>query len=1013
MVRYLINRPIAVIMVYLAMLLLGIYSVFFIPVSLLPDIDAPEVTVKADYPGKLAKEIEQSVTAPLRFQLQQVGNLESLESETRDNEAVISLRFKYGTNGERIFFDVNEKVDLAMSTIPREVSRPRVIRASLSDLPVFNVNITYKDTAAKAKQLLELSQLTRFVLQKRLEQLPEVAFADASGFIQPEIRITPNQAKLDALGISYAEIAEALNNAMYDLGSIRFKQGQMVFDVTFESSIVKPEDIGNVLLSVSGRVFNLNELVTIETLPRTQQGTFLLNGKPGVNLAILKTSNGKVSELKQSVINLLDQFRTDYPELEFSITNDQSYILNLSIGNLRNSLILGLILAIGVMFLFMGSYRSPLLMAVTIPVSLVISMFFFHILGLSVNIISLAGLILGVGMMIDNSIVVIDNINQWQKQNIPFEEAVVKGTNEVVTPLLSSMLTTCSVFLPLIFLSGIAGEMFYDQAVAVSIGLIVSFWVSITLMPTLYFNLHQFKKIESARPIVNLKQPFLRGHFFVERHKGLILSLSFALVLGLPIIFKGMDKQQIPSLSHNELMARITWGNNVSFDENLKNMLKLESNLKPFARQIAAYVGRQQFLLIKGFEQEEGETILYIELKKGINIDQTTNAIQLLVKQMASNARVSFTYPETAFDRIFPNSGYTLIAKFYPGKNTGSISKETIQKMKAMLLELNESQMSITSSDSTEQIALRIIPERLLLYQVDLESVINAVSMELGTMQLSQLNFEQQTLPISYGNKVKKLTELIDQTRIRNSQGIQVPIKELIDVQFIKAPRTIKADGTGVYVPLYINTTDDNAENVVEKLKSSKSASDTYTLGVEGEYFKSRNTMAELLVVLLVSVMLLYFILAAQFESAWQPLVVLIELPIDFSLALLALWLFGGSINLMSLIGLVVMGGIVINDSILKIDTINRLLKNGMGIDEAIEKAGIRRVKAIVMTSATTILAMLPILFGTDIGSELQQPMAITIMGGMFLGTMVSLFIVPLLYKLLFGIFSINKNKMG
>ncbi|WP_288021350.1 efflux RND transporter permease subunit [Tenuifilum sp.] len=1007
MVRYLINRPIAVIMVYLAMLLLGIYSVFFIPVSLLPNIDAPEVTVKVDYPGKLAKEIEQSVTAPLRFQLQQVGNLETLESETRDNEAIIAMRFKYGSKGDKIFFDVNEKVDLAMSAIPRDVNRPRVIKASVSDLPVFNINITYKDSSTRSDQLLELSQLARFVLQKRIEQLPEVAFADVTGLTQPEIRIISDQAKLDALGITHEQIAGALNSAMYDLGSIKFKQGQLVFDVTFESNINKPEDIEKVPLNISGRVFSLGDLAAVKMLPKKQQGAFYFKGKPAISLAVIKTSQGKVSELKQSVNNLLEQFRTDYPELEFCITNDQSYILNLSIGNLRNSLILGLILAIGVMFLFMGSYRSPLLMAVTIPVSLVVSMLFFHILGLSVNIISLAGLILGVGMMIDNSIVVIDNISQWQKKDIPFEEAVVKGTNEVITPLLSSMLTTCSVFLPLIFLSGIAGEMFYDQALAVSIGIIVSFWVSITLMPTLYYNSHNFQKISVTKPIIEFENPYLKGHSFVENHKKLILISSFVLVLLLPLIFKGMDKQQIPSLSHNELMVKISWNNNIIFDENLKRVAKLESKLRDYATQVAMYVGRQQFLLIKGLEQEESETTIYLNLKDNKNIHKTKSDITETIKSIASNAKISFYYPETAFDRIFPSNGTELIVKIYPGKNN-NIKKEILTELKTRLLQLSNVPLKISTTDSTSQVVLQVIPERLLLYQVELSTLVDVIKRELGVMQISELNFEQQVLPISYGENNMNLFELINKTWVKNNQGENIPLRELVNTHYVYSPRTITADATGTYVPLYVDGDNINTEKFVNELEGLKSKNRSYTLGFEGEYFKSRNTVGELAIVLLVSVMLLYFILAAQFESAWQPLVVLIELPIDFSLALITLWLAGGSINLMSLIGLVVMGGIVINDSILKIDTMNRLIREGKGIDMAIEEAGVRRVKAIVMTSATTILAMLPILFGSDIGSELQRPMAITLMGGMFLGTIVSLFVVPLLYKLLYGVFSKN-----
>jgi multidrug efflux pump subunit AcrB len=268
-----------------------------------------------------------------------------------------------------------------------------------------------------------------------------------------------------------------------------------------------------------------------------------------------------MSDLKKASHALIEQFKTDYPELSISLSHDQTKILDYSITNLRNSLIAGVILAISVMFLFLGDFRNPVLMGITIPVSLIVGMMFFHLTNLSVNIVSLSGLILGVGMMIDNSIVVIDNITQWRARGIALHDAVVDGTNEVIRPLLSSMLTTIAVFVPLVFLSGISGAMFRDQALAVSIGLGVSFWVSITLLPTIYYRLN-INKANSWRPksgLIPLEHSYKKGFNLVFNNRKLFLLIALIIIALTPTLFLSIEKRQMPELTRIETVANISW----------------------------------------------------------------------------------------------------------------------------------------------------------------------------------------------------------------------------------------------------------------------------------------------------------------------------------------------------------------------------------------------------------------------------------------------------------------------
>ncbi|MDY0202107.1 MAG: efflux RND transporter permease subunit [Tenuifilaceae bacterium] len=1000
MVKFLINRPIAVLMTFFALLLLGIFSSFLLPISLLPNINIPEITLKINYPGKPAVEMEQTVVSQLRMQLQQIPGLEDMQSEARDGEATIKLKFDYGVNIDFIFVEVNEKVDMAMADLPREVPRPRVIKASASDLPVFNINLHYADTTnLTAERMLELSQLASKVIRKRVEQLPEVALADITGTTSPELVIEPNQGKLKALGLGSDDIQFALTQSMFQLGSIRLREGHLVFDVIIEQNVTQPSDIQDIPINAGGRVFSLSELATISLKPADAQGAFLYNGLPAICMPVVKHSNARMSDLKNAVSSLVKKLQTDYPELTIAISHDQTEILDYSIVNLRNSLIAGVLLAISIMFLFLGEYRNPILMGITIPVSLIVGMMFFYLTGLSVNIVSLSGLILGVGMMIDNSIVVIDNITQWRARGIALEDAVTKGTNEVIRPLLSSMLTTIAVFVPLVFLSGLSGAMFHDQALSISIGLSVSFFVSITLLPTVYYhlNLKGAAKWKPKPGIISLEQSYEAGFKFIFRRRKLSLLVCIVLIALIPLLFKTIEKRQMPELTRVETIANISWGNNVSVDENIKRCSQLLSTIKSKLDESAFFIGQQQLLLARGMDMGESDASLYLRFNRSTSVDNINHLVETWVTTHYPNATLGFAFAESAFERVFPAPDADLVVKVIGNKGELMPSTKTINGIVTQLQQ-QFPQISIETVPQQLQLHLMLNPEALTLYNISIAEVKQTLEVAMQNNHVGQLAYEQQVLPIIFGDEPQRLQQMLDQITVMNSQKVEIPIRTVIHQTEQSGFRSIFGDFSNAFIPLKLNGTDLDINNAHKYLHEINHNNQSFNLSFSGDLFSSKKMVWELIGVLSVSILLLYFILAAQFESLLQPLIVLIELPIDIAGALAIVWLFGGTLNLMTMIGLVVMGGIVVNDSILKIDTINRLRKDGLGIMEAISEGGKRRLKPIVMTSATTILALVPILIGHDLGSELQQPLAVATIGGMVIGTLVSLYFVPLIY---------------
>jgi multidrug efflux pump subunit AcrB len=434
MVKFLINRPVAVFMATFAFLLLGIVASMRIPTALMPDIAIPEITVQLSYPNNTARELETNVVRPLRNQLLQVANLKDIETETRDGFATLKLLFEYGTNTDYAFIETNEKVDGSLNYLPRDLDRPKVIKASATDIPILNLTVSLKEDYSD-ERFLELSEFTETIIKKRIEQLPDIALADMSGQTQAEIIITPNKNKIQSLDINNNELVNAIKQNNFELGNLIVQNGIYQYNFKFSNPLRSKKDIENIYLNIHDKLFQLKNLAQVSLKPQLDRGLVYNNGDRAIVLAIVKQADARVYELKEALETLTQSFQDDYPNLEFSTNQDQTQLLKLSIDNLKTSLWIGSLLAILIMFFFLKDIKSPLIIAISIPVSLIVSLLFMYVFGLSINIISLSGLILGVGMMIDNAIIVIDNITQKLESGLNLFDACVEGTNEIITHL--------------------------------------------------------------------------------------------------------------------------------------------------------------------------------------------------------------------------------------------------------------------------------------------------------------------------------------------------------------------------------------------------------------------------------------------------------------------------------------------------------------------------------------------------------------------------------------------------
>ncbi len=1015
MIKHFISRPIAVFMAFTAFFILGIVTYLNIPVSLLPDIAIPEITVQVTGKNASARELENTVVTPIRQQLLQIGKLRDIRSETRDGSGIVRLSFEYGTDTDLAFIEVNEKIDAAMNYIPREIDRPRVVKASATDIPVFNLNLTLKNDQpfedTNQQDFLQLSELAETVIKRRIEQLPEVSMVDMTGLVNKQVLIAPDMDLLQFTGITLSDIESALSSNNIEAGSMTVRDGYYEYNIRFSSVVRTVEDIRNIFIRKNDKLYQLKDLAAINLIPEKEKGLAFYNGKQSVTLSVIKQADENMGDMQEALEHVILKLEEAYPEIGFDISQSQTELLNYTISNLQQNLILAFIFICIVSILFMKDVKSPLVIGISMFVSLVISLLFFYLFHVSLNVVSLTGLILALGMMIDNSIIVTDNIEQYRQRGLSLDAACVKGTTEVVAPMLSSALTTIAVFIPLIFLSGIAGAIFFDQAFSVTVGLLVSYVTGIMLLPVLYKMVHSIKRPsfikarekkeeengDDINPVEKVYHYIMNWMFAHKAFAVVLMIIVFPLCF---LLFTVIPKEKMPDISQDELIVTIEWNENIHLDENKDRTAHFIQAIQQDIVESSALVAQQQFLLNRDREMTSSETEVYLRIKNTEDIDFLQSRVNEYFEENFPEALISFAPAGTIFEKIFVTGEPDVVLECYAKDRNDNLSAETIHLFENHLRQITGEVPKGISFQ--EQVNIFVDREKLLLYNVDYNQVYNTLRTAFKENEFTTLRSYQQYLPIVIGSESHDIDYIIRNTLIQTNaddkgETYQLPLSTFITTAVAEDRKTIVAGKSGEYVPFEFSDID-HPEELIAKIREDQTYTSMWDIDFSGSFFSNKKMISELMIILLISILLMYFILAAQFESFLQPFIVLLEIPIDIAAALGLLIVLGHTLNLMSAIGIIVTCGIIINDSILKIDVMNQLRKEGMPLMKAIHEAGHRRLKAIIMTSLTTIVCMVPLLFSNDMGSELEKPLAIATIGGMVIGTLVSLFIIPLVY---------------
>jgi len=991
-------------MAFLAFFILGVATYLHIPVSLLPDIPIPEVTVHLSGKNMSAEALENPVVAPVRRQLLQVSRIRDIRSEAHNGHAVIRLDFAYGANTDLAFIEVNEKIDAAMNQIPREVDRPRVVKASATDIPVFFLHLTLSEEpperdAKHTEAFLLMSELANSVIKKRIEQLTEVAMVDITGLADRQVLVSPKQEMMEVAGITLADISSALRDNNIEPGATLVRDGHYAYNITFSAVVRTLDDIRQLYIRKNGRIFRMRDLADMEIAPRQEKGIALHNGRRAVSMGIVKQADESMAKLQKAMDHTINALRQTYPDILFSTSQNQTELLDYTISNLQENLILAFVFVCLVSVFFMRDIHAPIIIGFGVFVSLVISLLFFYLCNVSLNIVSLTGLVLALGMMIDNSIIVTDNIGQYQLGGAAIDDACVRGTNEVIRPMLSSSFTTIAVFVPLIFMSGIAGALFFDQAFSVAVGLLVSYLTGILLLPVLYKLTYAIRwrrrrpagreaKTERKQKSTPLpERMYHRIADWVFSHKVITVTLVAMVFPASVWLFHSIPKEKMPNISQQETIARIEWNENIHLGENQRRTQEVAGHVQAQVAASSALIGQQQFLLNRERERTASESDLYMMVADPALLQPLQDSLAGYLAREYPRAILAFAPTGTIFERIFSTAEPDLRLEYYPPVRAWQKRIYGLTGRRAKTAPFQK-QMDIT-----------IDHEKLLLYDVPHHVVSQALRTNFKEEEVTTLRSYQQYLPVVLGKENAGVRQAIGQTMVHvpGAPVRHIPLGEFVSTETTEGVKYVTAGRNGEFLPFELHGLS-RPEETWKLLRDRIRPTGERDIAFSGAFFFNQKMLDELLLILLVSIMLMYFILAAQFESFVQPLIVLMEIPIAIAAAMGLLMALGHSLNLMSAIGIIVTCGIIINDSILKLDVINQLRREGVELVAAIHEAGRRRLNAILMTSMTSIVCMLPLLFSGDMGSELEKPLAIATIGGMLIGTPVSLFVVPLVY---------------
>ena len=1013
-----VNRPVFTSMVFAGILLAGIIAWNMLPRDMLPEIEIPTLTVVTIYPGASAAEVEAELTQPLEEVLAGVNNLKDIFSQSKENVSFITLQFDWGTSLDDASGSARDFLEFASRNLPSEASSPMIMRISSDMFPV----LIYGVSAGKSKENLGLiidDQVTN-----ALKRAPGVGSLVIMGKPQMEAVIQVEPLTLKAYNLSITQISQALQAGNTTIPAGNLIAGNDELSVTVPAGFSSITDIENTVVSAwQGKVLKVKDIASVSKQLMQARETVRMSGEDAVGIFVQKQAGANILEVVENVRKEMELLKPSLPD-DVVVTElmDNSEMVTATLNNLFTTILFAGIFVIIVVVAFLRRFRGSLIIVLTIPFSLIVAFIFMYIWGFTINIFSLMSLAVAIGMVIDNAIVVLENISRHIEKGVPPTQAAVLGTREMGPAITAATLTTIAVFIPLVFLEGVVGIMFRQLAIITAVTLLASLFTALLLTPMLASALlkpeQQKSKnnrfwVYSEKAFHHLETKYTALLRFSLSHKTGVVIVALVIFGTTLFIATGVGTDYIPEFDAGDLSAVAETRIGASTAETLELTEKIEDIFReeiPEIRNLYSLSGQsdQGLLSSVGFREGRNVTTIFARTVMPEHRSRTS-------AEMAERIRERLIeIPEI---ENFSVSGGSLISAAVLGNISPlqvKISGNDWGQMNAFALNLTDTLQQLKVFVNVQNTVDRGKPELQLVVDNDRAAALG-LNKTMISLQMRQSIYGQeagsfddsgQSLPINirYAPGYRSSRHDIERILLNTLMGTQVYVSQVADARFDNAPLEIQRENQQrvIYVsaePYQLSLGE--AAEIIDNILSGTTVPEGLRVELAGQVKEQKESFGNLNVMFIIGILLVFMVMASQFESLRHPFVILFTIPFSLTGVVLAFALAGLSLSVVTFLGAIMLLGIVVNNGIVLVDYTNLLRNRGFALLEALSEAGRSRLRPVLMTSFTTMLGMIPMAISGGIGSEIWSPLAITIIGGLFISTFITLLLVPVVYLLM------------
>jgi len=1030
------RKPVTTVMIFVGVILFGLISLAKLPQELFPPITYPQLTVFTGYANAAPEEVETLLTKPIEEAVGTVSGLKSVKSISKEGVSLVVAEFDWDQNMDFASLRTREKVDLIKARLPRDATEPLVVPFNPFELPIMTISVTGK------RNPVQLRQIAVDTIKEELEKIDGVASASVEGGLEREILVEVNQSKLKSYDVPIIDISDAITNANlnYPAGTIKesfyeylirtlgeFKEVKDIEDVVVKTTVEEEqsrmrsfeEQMASRDISAQTNIVLIKDVAKVKDIFRERSSYSRYNGNDNISISIQKQAQTNTMQVINKVRQALPRVDKLLPDdVHMDIIYDQSVFIRDSINGVRDAAVQGGILAFIVLFVFLRSLKSSAIVTLSIPISIMIVFTFMYFGGLSINMMSLGGLALGVGMLVDNAIVVIENIFRHREMGKAPEQAATEGAEEVSNAIVAATLTTIAVFLPMIFVVGVAGQLFKELAFTVTFSLIGSLWVALTLIPLLSCKLgggeeETSKSMEAFVGGRHWKKVLAKYESFLRRflrHKGVGLTKVLFIFIGSLFIFNLLEKELMPKTDQGQFIVKVDMPVGTKLDETNKIVVRVEEGLRthPLVKSVSSVVGSTTGTSAKDIVQRMGshQGQLIVELDEERK-EKTIDVVQTLQENFEADetlrdARIEFALQQGVVSGAFGVGGKPVAIEI---KGEELNVMENIARKAERELEGIDGIFGIEDDvpEPSPEIRINVDKDKAALYDISVVDLARIAQMVLRGYVPSQFKEKGHEIGIrvrlresdrdSYG----KLSRI----QIDSPTGGMVPLGTLAKFEKGKGPSEIKRVGQERTIMVFAGVVGRKLSAVfadIENALKGMQLESGYMMKLTGESEEMKKSFNSLRFALILSIVMVYMIMAAQFESLTQPLIILFTVPLSLIGVLLALFATNTSVSVVAMLGIIMLGGIVVNNGIVLIDYTNILMKNGKNMMDAVIEASIARLRPIIMTALTTVLGLFPMALAVGRGAELRAPMAISVMGGLLVSTILTLVVIPSIF---------------